>query len=325
MVDRLRVVSEENINLRINVDNGFTFTDTELAFAGGDVNAGKNPYVTNAAYENPDNDPLTGTTLRVIDTQLDVLITQNPANNGTLLTQGPLGINVGDLAGFDIAQGTAYLASTDGANSTLYSVNLTTGAATSLGQVGSFLKLEGLTALQTSQRVFAITTTNSLISFNSDRPDVIMSRVAVTGLQTGETIAGIDFRPATGELYAVGQSASVTNLYTINVNTGTATLVTALTADPADVTAPFTALVGTITGVDFNPAVDRLRIVTEADQNLRVNPTNGLTFTDTDLAFNTGDPNQGGNPFVVASAYSGNSPARLLRHSMGLILILISW
>jgi len=56
-----------------------------------------------------------------------------------------------------------------------------------------------------------------------------------------------------------------------------------LTADAGDATSPFTALSGTAFGIDFNPVVDRLRIVSDTGQNLRINVDTGATITDTNL------------------------------------------
>ncbi len=106
---------------------------------------------------------------------------------------------------------------------------------------------------------------------------------------------GIDFRPADGLLYAVGSTA---RLYTINVTTGAATHVAALAADAADTTDPFTALNGTNFGFDFNPLADRLRIVSDARQNLRINAATGAVMTDGNLDFVA--------PDVVAAAYTQN-------------------
>jgi hypothetical protein len=120
--------------------------------------------------------------------------------------------------------------------------------------------------------------------------------IAITGLQAGESILAIDLRPATGQLYALG---STSRLYTINPVTGVATQVGS---------GPFTpALSGTSFGFDFNPVVDRIRVVSDADQNFRLNPDTGaVVATDTNLAYATGDPNQGVNPNVVALAYTNN-------------------
>ena len=84
--------------------------------------------------------------------------------------------------------------------------------------------------------------------------------------------------PATSALYAVG---SVGGIYTIVPTTGVATRVTTLKADATDTTLPFTALAGASFGVGFNPVVDRLRIVSNTGQNLRVNVVTGDTITDT--------------------------------------------
>jgi hypothetical protein len=95
-------------------------------------------------------------------------------------------------------------------------------------------------------------------------------------------------------------------LYTLDASTGAATLKTTLAADPADATAPFTALAGTDFGIDFNPVVDRLRVVSEADENLRVNPDTGLVTTDDPIAYDPGDQASAANPNLVDIAYSNN-------------------
>ena len=145
-----------------------------------------------------------------------------------------------------------------------------------------------------SELIYGVTTTNLLVSFNSGAPGTILSSVAITGLQAGETILGIDFRPATKQLYGLG---STSRLYTINLSTGAATAV-----GP-----PFTpALSGTAFGVDFNPTVDRIRITSSSGQNLRLNPNNATAVIDTNLAYAAADVNAGATPRVVGSAYTNN-------------------
>jgi hypothetical protein len=112
----------------------------------------------------------------------------------------------------------------------------------------------------------------------------------------------IDFRPVAtnstaaafnGVLYALSGS---NRLYTINTASGTATQV--------GVNGAF-ALNGNAFGADFNPVVDRLRVVSEADQNIRLNPNDGtLTATDVALTYASGDPGAGINPNVVGAAYT---------------------
>jgi hypothetical protein len=146
-----------------------------------------------------------------------------------------------------------------------------------------------------AQTAYGITGTGQLVRFSATAPNVFLSSVAVTGLQAGETLLGIDFRPLTGELWGLGSTSRV---YIINTTTGAATQVGSAGA--------FT-LNGTSFGFDFNPSVDRIRVVSDADQNLRLNPvTGGLAATDTALNYAIGDAHQGANPNVVGSAYSNN-------------------
>lgn len=139
--DRLRIVSTTGQNLRINVDNGQVITD-------GALNPGT-PRVTAVAYTNPDNDPTTGTTLYGIESNSDTLVIQNPPNDGTLATVGALNAgNIGEFAGFDISgSGAAFAALTPvgGGNSLFYSINLGTGAASLIGEIGGGVTLRGLT------------------------------------------------------------------------------------------------------------------------------------------------------------------------------------
>lgn len=152
-VDRIRVLSSGGSpnNLRLHPDTGaVAFTDTALAFSAGDTNAGDAPAVVNGAYTNSFAGATT-TTLYDLDAGNDILATQVPANNGTLQTVGPIGFNLataGGFTGFDISgqTGLAYLVGnnlTGGLTAnTLYSLNLSTGAASSLGAIagasGSF-------------------------------------------------------------------------------------------------------------------------------------------------------------------------------------------
>jgi hypothetical protein len=126
----------------------------------------------------------------------------------------------------------------------------------------------------------------------------------------------MDFRPASGQLYALGSTARI---YLIDENTGVATVSSTLAADPADTTAPFAGLDGTRFGFDFNPTVDRLRVVSDTDQSLRINVTTGATTTDGNLAYAaTGDPNSGANPNVVGSAYRNSFSGAVVTELYGI-------
>src|SRR5262245_44803582 len=162
--------------------------------------------------------------------------------------------------------------------------------------------LQGLEDRTVPSTVMALTTSNRLLTFDSATPGHILSARPITGLASGESLLGIDVRPATGELYGLGTN----RLYVIDPNTGAATLKAVLAPDPADTNDPFKSLTGTSFGIDFNPAADRLRVVSDADQNLRINPDTGQVFTDAPLAYAPGDVNAGANPSVVEAAYTSN-------------------
>jgi hypothetical protein len=146
-VDRIRVISDANQNLRLHPDTGaLVATDGNHAFAVGDLNAGVDPNVTGGAYTNNVNGAVT-TTLYDIDTSLDILVTQVPPNNGTLNTIGSLGLDATQVNGFDISgmTGIAYAALQTGApQSSLYVINLGTGAASAQGIIGCQEPLRGL-------------------------------------------------------------------------------------------------------------------------------------------------------------------------------------
>ncbi|MCI0394268.1 MAG: DUF4394 domain-containing protein [Chloroflexi bacterium] len=146
--------------------------------------------------------------------------------------------------------------------------------------------------------IVGLTGANALVRFNSATPGTISGPTPITGLQTGEVIVAIDFRPATGELYglAITNSAGpdTGRLYVIDPATGAATQVGG---------SPFSTTLadGASYGFDFTPVADRIRVVNSADQNLRVNPdTGGLTGTDLNL------DNPAGTEEVVGSAYDRN-------------------
>lgn len=143
--------------------------------------------------------------------------------------------------------------------------------------------------------IYGVTDNQTLITWNSNAPGTVLSGMALTGFAANETVQGIDFRPATGELYALG---SFSNLYRINTNTGMASLVGAGSFTPA--------LNGSSFGFDFNPVIDRIRVVSEVDQNLVLNPNTGTATSVTPLFFAAGDANEGVNPNVVGSAYTNS-------------------
>jgi hypothetical protein len=104
------------------------------------------------------------------------------------------------------------------------------------------------------------------------------------------TLVGIDFRVQDGKLYGVGNGGGV---YTIDTRSAAAVKVSQLTV----------ALSGASFGVDFNPAADRLRIVSDTGQNLRHNVNaGGVTLVDTALNYAAGVTATG----ITGIAYTNN-------------------
>ncbi len=135
MADRLRFMGTDGTNLRANVDDGMVTVDGSLAYLPTDMHAGEKPNIVAAAYINSIGKP-EKTGMYDIDATIGALIQQAPPNDGTLAAIGKLGIDAAETYAFDISAtadlvNTAYLVA--GAN--LYTVDLATGAATSVGAI----------------------------------------------------------------------------------------------------------------------------------------------------------------------------------------------
>ena len=145
------------------------------------------------------------------------------------------------------------------------------------------------------ETVWAVTDAAELLRFNAGQPARLQSRAALQGLPTGETLVGIDFRVARGVLYALSSGG---RLYTID--TASATLKPVGSAPPV-------VLQGQRFGVDFNPVADRLRVVSDSGQNLRLHPDTGaLAATDPPLNWGPGSGSGQPAPRVAGAAYTYN-------------------
>ncbi len=295
--DRLRVVSNTGQSLRINVDTGATTTDGSIR--GGAANTA----VTGSAYTNSFAGT-SATTLYALDSATDTLYVQNPPNDGVLATPVALGVDAAAVNGFDIdaRSNVGYTVLTVGGVRTLYTVNLsaTGAAATAAGALGVTEDVRGL-ALRAAQGpvVLGLTDAGRIVGFRPATPNVLTLDVALAGLNANETVVGIDFRPRDGLLYGITSAARIV---TIDAATGATTVKATLAADPADTTLPYAGMVGTAFAVDFNPVADRLRVISNTGQSLRINVDTGATTTDG--AINRAGP----APVVTAAAYTNSVP-----------------
>lgn len=155
----------------------------------------------------------------------------------------------------------------------------------------------GTSAGKRPLQVIGLTSDQRLIAFQEHQPESARDLGPIRGLMAGDAVVGIDFRVQDGQLYAVTRSGGI---YIVNQATAEAARVSQLSV----------ALEGNAFGVDFNPAADRLRIVSDSGQNLRHNVNSGgTTLVDDPLDYppatplNAAGPNAGG---VTASAYTNN-------------------
>jgi hypothetical protein len=276
-VDRLRLVSNTGQNLRINPETGVAITD-------GPINGVANAKISSVAYTENYAGAAT-TILYDIDAATKKLYKQDPPNDGKLVDVGSLDVDATEVGDFDISPDNkaALAAITVGGQQGLYAIDITNGKAYKTAVFNS--KVLSI-AILTNPVAYAVSTANELLIFNPDKPQPVAK--AISGLQANEQILGIDFRPLNGQLYALG---STSRLYTINVSSGAATVVGSAFSPALD---------GTSFGFDFNPMADRIRVVSNTGQNLRINPADGVAVADAVLS-----PTGAG---VNGAAYSNNVP-----------------
>lgn len=291
----LRIVGSDGQNLRITAITGAGYTvnnDTATTATG----------VVASAYTNNFANTVLTTLYNI--TAAGNLVTQggvdsvtNP-NSGVIANVGSLGTGaISSEAGFDVdgLTGVALAAlSRPGAGSSqMFNVDLGTGAATCYGSIpGNFVVRDFSLPRVQPAVAFAVTSAGNLISFPPNAAGVAAPTTvgAVSGMMAGETVIGMDFRPATGDLVAVTNQSRI---YTINTTSAAATQ-----SPPA--AAQFSPGVsGTSFGIDFNPLPDRIRLISDAEQNLRLNQITGaVAGTDTTLTGGGGD--------AVAAGYTNN-------------------
>ncbi len=158
-------------------------------------------------------------------------------------------------------------------------------------------------AIERKDVLVAITANHRLVTFRADRPEELLSRVPLSGLLPGEGILGIDHRVSRGELFGLSTRG---RLLRIDPACGTVSPV-----GPGVALPPTRAL-----GFDFNPTVDRIRVVGDRGDNLRLHPDTGAQVDgqpdvegvqpDAPLRYADGDAQAGNAPRIVAAAYTYN-------------------
>ena len=142
---------------------------------------------------------------------------------------------------------------------------------------------------------YTSTSPNTLVNFAAATPNTVVTQ-AITGLTAGDTVVGIDVRPVNGTMYAFARADSggapigAAYVYTLNPTTGAATARLPITGVTFDAS--------TSVSVDFNPAADRMRVVTFQGQSVSVDVTTGIGTLNGPI---------GGTGFAAAVAYTNSA------------------
>jgi hypothetical protein len=151
------------------------------------------------------------------------------------------------------------------------------------GRLGEWRNGRVLAAAQ-ANFVVALAANNQLLQFSASAPNSIISATTVTGLKAGDSLVGIDYRPATGQLYALAVNGALGRLYTINPLTGAASAIGTGFAVPQSAGTG----AGKDYGFDFNPTVDRIRVVADSRDNFRAHPDTGAAVSPADFPLSPG-------------------------------------
>jgi hypothetical protein len=145
--------------------------------------------------------------------------------------------------------------------------------------------------------VVGLTDRQRLVAFRSNQPNRVQRLGRVSGLVGDRALIGIDCRVKDSKLYGVGDQGGV---YRIRLRDARATRVSQLTVP----------LQGTRFDIDWNPAANLLRIVSDTGQNVRHNLDNaaapipvGQTAADANLSIPPDVPVATG---VTGAAYTNN-------------------
>ena len=155
-------------------------------------------------------------------------------------------------------------------------------------------------SLKTPLAVVGLTSGDQLVCASDRKPEKARVIGTLNGYASGDTkLIGIDFRPQDGLLYGVGDGGG---LYRVNTSSAMLTPIGRLTVAP----------MGTKFGVDFNPAANALRIVSDSGQNLRqpfanLGTANPLAATANDSTLTYAAPAMATG--VMGAAYTNNDLA----------------
>jgi Domain of unknown function (DUF4394) len=131
------------------------------------------------------------------------------------------------------------------------------------GLAAAIALLAAAPGAQAADLFYGVTESDRLVSFASDSPGAVRSSVPISGTLEAENVIGIDVQPGTGRLFGLG-SANV--LYRIEPGSGQATPAGPMFEVP---------IRGAGYGFDISPASGLVRVVSDSELNMRLNPEDG--------------------------------------------------
>ena len=159
-----------------------------------------------------------------------------------------------------------------------------------LGAAVVVTAVAGASASSSAATIAALQDGKSIVWIDTDKMKVTGS-VKLAG---GGSLVGIDVRPVDGKLYGVTPDGAIV---TVDAKTGK-------WEKKSQISEKLPA--GATFSVDFNPAADRLRILSSSGMSLRINVDDGKTTVDGSLKYAEADANKGKMPKVTAGAYSNS-------------------
>jgi len=139
--------------------------------------------------------------------------------------------------------------------------------------------------------VYGIDSFGQLVSFRSGAPENLFQQTAILGMESGETIQSLDFRPETSQLLGLSNANS---LYAIDAATGVAELVRTPVVPVAE---------NVFAAIECDPATDTVRLITSAGANYRIDPDTGSIIGREDDLTLAGDAQA--KPLLADLAYLG--------------------
>ncbi|WP_185731476.1 DUF4394 domain-containing protein [Larkinella rosea] len=141
---------------------------------------------------------------------------------------------------------------------------------------------------------YALADNNTVYEMDMREPTKMGNPVGITTLEPDEKLIAIDFRPATGQLFALSDRNV---FYTVYIDLNRPSRPSVPLNPQSAVKAP---AVVPIYGFDFNPVTDQMRVVSNSGENLLLDPRTGLVDP------KTGKASGGATPYVGGIAYSNN-------------------